>query len=148
MGHHDATGVAQPQDADFTVLVLKGGGYGLGAFQETPKAAEGFLEAQTLVHALLNEVGYNLGVSLGAELVSLPYQAPLQRQEILHNAVVDHGYLLSALRMGVGVGVGGPAVGGPAGVPQAHEAPGGAVYFRGMKQAVDLAHGLAEVQLP
>lgn len=63
------------------------------------------------------EVGDDLGVGLGGQFVPAFGQLLAQGGEVLDDAVVDDGDPARVVHVRVGVGVGGPAVGGPPGVP-------------------------------
>ena len=67
-----------------------------------------------VLHLPRHEVGDHLGVGLGAELRARFFQFLAQLAEILDDAVVDNGKVLSGV--GVRVAFGRPAVGRPAGV--------------------------------
>jgi hypothetical protein len=64
-----------------------------------------------------DQVAQDLGVGLGLERVALAEEEGLDLAVVLDDAVVDQGELAVAAHVGVGVGVGHAAVGGPAGVP-------------------------------
>ena len=61
----------------------------------------------------------DLGVGVAGELHARGFQFGAQRGEVLDDAVVDDGDLPGGVAVRVGVAVGRPAVGGPAGVPEA-----------------------------
>ena len=71
---------------------------------------------------LLDEVGDDLGVGLGDELVALGGEFALQVEVVFDDAVVDDDDAAGAVAMGMGVLFGGPAVRGPAGVADAEGA--------------------------
>ena len=68
-----------------------------------------------------DQVHRDLGVGVAGELHPVGFQFMAQRREVLDDAVVHDRELAGGVAMRVGVAVGGPAVGGPAGVPD----PGG-----------------------
>ena len=83
---------------------------------------------------LLDEVGDDLGVGFGDELVALGEQFGLEGEVVFDDAVVDDDEGAGAVAMGVGVFFRGAAVGGPAGVADAEGAgdgAGGEGAFRG-----------------
>jgi len=92
--------------------------------------------------ALLDEVGNDLGVGFGAELVALMLELLLELGEVLDDAVVDHHDLAIAIPVRVGIQGGGLAVGGPARVPDPH--PSGQLGLGGHLplQVGNLAGGL------
>ncbi len=71
-----------------------------------------------LLH-LFDQVGDDLGVGLGDELVALGGELALQLKIVLNNAVVHDDDAARAVAVRVGVFFGGAAVGGPAGVADA-----------------------------
>ena len=75
---------------------------------------------------------------------SIP-EAVLQFQEVFHDAVMHHGYLPATLGQGMSVGVGGWAVSGPAGMPQANRAFG-ETGLGTVGQTFNLADRFAEMQ--
>src|SRR5699024_7200498 len=69
------------------------------------------------LHLAGDEVGGGLGVGLGDEAEAVGLELRAQRRGVLDDAVVHHGDLApAAAPVGVGVGVGGASVRGPAGV--------------------------------
>ena len=64
-------------------------------------------------------MGDDLGVGLAGQRVAGRLEPGAQRGEVLDDAVVDHGDRAVAGQVRVGVAVVGPAVGRPAGVPDA-----------------------------
>ena len=66
-----------------------------------------------------DQVHGDLGVGVAGELDARRLQLGAQRREVLDDAVVDHGDLARCVAVRVGVAVGRPAVGGPAGVAHA-----------------------------
>ena len=74
--------------------------------------------ARPLAQMLGDEVGDDLRVRLRREAVALFEQFLLEFQVVFDDAVMDHGD--GAHQVGMGVGLGGAAVGGPAGVADAH----------------------------
>ena len=67
-----------------------------------------------------HQVGNDLRVGLGGEAVAGLQQLLLEIQVVLDDAVVDYGDFPHLV--GMGVGLGGPPVSGPAGVADAHRA--------------------------
>ena len=77
------------------------------------------LDRRLPLQATGDQVGDHLGIGVGAELVALLHERPLDRLEILDDAVMDQGQHAVPSQMGVRVDVGGHAVGGPAGMADA-----------------------------
>src|SRR5690606_17216416 len=107
-GAHDGVGVV--------------GGHGQereGAFE--PGADPGHGLGQVAVDRVLapQEVGGDLGVGLGGEPDAVGLELAAQLPEVLDDAVVDERDASVGGDVGVGVAVGGHAVGRPAGVPDA-----------------------------
>ena len=146
VGHHDTAGMAHAQGAQLVGFTAAHGGYRLGTFQSTSHLPESRREGQPFAQALFDEVGDNLGVGFGGEDVAPLLETALQFQVVFDDTVVDHGNLAVAAGKGVGVGVGGRAVGSPAGVAQSDSAVG-VVGLVAPGQAVNLAHRLAQAQL-
>jgi len=71
---------------------------------------------------LFDQVGDDLGVGLGDELVALRGELALELEIIFDDAVVDDDDAPGAVAMGVGIFFRGAAVRGPAGVPDAEGA--------------------------
>ncbi len=76
-------------------------------------AAHGLLQRYARGILRSDHVGGDFGVGFGPEFVPILDQFGLQFEVVLDDAVVDDGDLLVPVEMGVGVGVGRPAVGGP-----------------------------------
>ena len=83
-----------------------------------------------------HQVGHHLGVGLGGELGAVGDQALAQVGPVLHDPVEHDVHALGGVPVRVGVGLGHPAVGGPARVADA----GGAAQVRR-----SLRHRVAEV---
>src|SRR5262249_1316010 len=94
-----------------------------------------------------DELRYYFGVRLALEDDAFHLELLLQDGVILDHAVVDNRnlFLAGPGDMRVGVAVGGPAMGGPAGVADAN-APGGGVFGEKGAQVADAAGLLAEVE--
>ncbi len=106
-------------------LVGLGGGehaQGKGAGEPLDRAADGYFERNGsasgfgILLDLLNEMGDDLGVGLGDEVVAERDEFVLQIEVILHNSVVHHDNAAGTVAMGVGVFFRGPAMRGPTGV--------------------------------
>ena len=99
-----------------------------GAGEALDGAADGIFERDGraggfgVVLDLLDEVGDDLGVGFGDELVALRGEFALEVEVILDDAVVDDDDAAGAVAMGMGVFFGGAAVRGPAGVADAEGA--------------------------
>src|SRR5262249_40625595 len=117
----------------------------VGAFQQ-PQDLLHRLD-QVAVEVVGDELGDDLGVGVGAEGDALGLELALQGGVVLDDAVVDNGDQAVAFAGGVrvGVGVGGGAVGGPAGVRDADRAGGGRVA-QVLGQLGDAAGPFAQVQ--
>ena len=102
------------------------GHYGqrVGASHVAERCAHGLGKLQSLLDLHLDQVGEDLGVGLGAELVPRPRQRLLQLEMVFDDPVVDHRH--AAVLVRVRVLVGRLAVRGPAGVADA----GGALRHR------------------
>ena len=112
----DERAVAAGAD-DGVRLVGVHGEQGEGAVQVGHGLAHGRGQVAGAVEGRAEQVGDDLGVGLGGELDPLGLQAALEGVEVLDDAVVHERELaVPAAPVGVGVGVGGAAVGGPAGV--------------------------------
>ena len=97
------------------------------------------------LYFILDEVGDDLGVGFGLELVALGDEGLLELEIVFDDAVVDDDEGAGAVAVGVGVLFRGAAVGGPAGVADAV----GAVERRGLDggfEVAELAGGAAEVE--
>ena len=97
------------------------------------------------VELVLDEVGDDFGVGLGDELVAAGDEFGFEGEVVLHDAVVHDDERAGAVAVGVGVLLGGAAVGGPAGVADAEGAGDGAGGDGGLKIA-ELAGGAAQLQ--
>jgi hypothetical protein len=93
---------------------------GKGPAQARQGHGDGFDGRAALAHLVGDELGHHLGVRLGLEGDALGLKADLQLPEILDDAVMDHRQPVGGVR--VGVGLVGPPVGGPAGMPDADDA--------------------------
>ena len=132
-GHVGGDIVAALAVADDEGTVLPGGdqgvgivgtddAQGVGALDPAQAAAHGLQHIAALVVVELQQLGHHLGVRIGVECDAQLLQVLLQLQIVLDNAVVDQGDLAVLADMGVGVGVVGLAVGGPAGMANAQSA--------------------------
>ena len=97
------------------------------------------------VELVLDEVGDDLGVGFGDELVAAGDEFGFKGEVVLHDAVVHDDECAGAVAVGVGVLLGGAAVGGPAGVTDAEGARDGAGGDGGLKVA-QLAGGATQLQ--
>ena len=97
------------------------------------------------IELVFDEVGDDLGVGLGDELVALGDELGLEGEVVLDDAVMHHDERAGAVAMGVGVLLGGAAVGGPAGVADAEGAGDGAGGDDGLEVA-ELAGGAAQLE--
>ena len=95
----------------------------VGAF-DPPEYPAHSLQDVHLVRLIkvFNELGHHLRVGLRGKWDPLLHQERLQLRIVLDDAVVHHGDLAAAADLGMGVDVAGGAVGGPAGVADAHRA--------------------------
>ena len=99
-------------------------GQRVGSSHVAERCAHRLGKLQSLLDLHLDQVGEDLGVGLGAELVPRPRQRLLQLEMIFDDPVVDHRH--AAVLVRVRVLVGRLAVRGPAGVADA----GGALRHR------------------
>src|SRR2546423_625799 len=95
---------------------------------------------------LLDEMGDNFGIGLGDELVAFALELLFELEIIFDDAVVDDDDLSGAVAVGMGVFLGGPAVGGPAGVADAVGAVDGR-FLQGFFEIAELAGGTANFEL-
>ena len=100
-----------------------------------------------VLELVLDEVGDDLGVGFGDELVALGDEFVLEREIVFDDAVVHDDERAGAVAVGVGVFLGGAAVGGPAGVADAVGAVDGVAGEDGFEVA-ELAGGAAELRGP
>jgi hypothetical protein len=89
----------------------------------------------------------DLGVGLAAEGEAVTHELALELGEVLDDPVVDDGELVVVGQVGVGVGVGGATVRGPAGVADARGAVGHGRGLEVVTQDGELARALAHVEL-
>ncbi len=99
---------------------------------------------QVAAEVLLDQVGDDLGVGLGAEHVAFGFELMLERQVVLHDAVVHHHQLALAIAVRVSVLFGGAAMRRPPRVADAERAihraqPDG--IFQVAQFALGAAHG-------
>ena len=104
--------------ATMVSCALEEDGDGVGALH----AGEGLGDAVDGAAGLLEEVGEDLGVGLGAEAVASATELLAEGVVVLDAAVVDDGDAAGAVEVGVRVELGGSADGGPAGVADAERA--------------------------
>ena len=109
------------------------------------RGAPGLVASLAAVDLVFDEVGDDLGVGLGDELVALGDEGGFEGEVVFDDAVVDDDEGAGAVAVGVGVLFGGAAVGGPAGVADAEGAVDGAVGDDGFEVA-ELAGGAAEFE--
>ena len=103
-----------------------------------------YVAAAVVVEA--EELGYHLGVRLGAEGVALLDELGLQAGKVLDDAVVDNGEAAVAAGLGMGVDLIGLTVGGPAGVAHAHRAGEGRAVRRQLRQSRQPARRFIDLQ--
>ena len=120
---------------------------GEGSGEVLDGLADGFFEGEVggVFELLLDEVGDDLGVGLGDELVALGGELLLEGEVVFDDAVMDDDEGAGAVAVRVRVLFGGAAVGGPAGVADAEGAVDGVVGDDGLEVA-QLAGGAAELQ--
>ena len=121
------------------------GGDGVSASELDGGLADRIRKGRALGQTLLDEMSDYLRVGGGVEGVPRAQKPFLELQVVLHDSVVDHDHPVGAVGMGVGVGFGGSAVGGPPGVA---EAPGARkrVGFHLFDKVLELAGGLADCE--
>ena len=134
-------------DGDDLLGVARGeNGQSEDAAQLHSGAAHGFLQRKAVAAlVLLHQMGDDLGVGLGYEAVAFALQLFLQGKIVFDDAVVHHHHGAVAVAVGMGVLFAGPAVGGPAGVPDAVE-PVHRLQAQRLLQVVELALAAADVQ--
>src|SRR5207245_5704395 len=134
---HDRRAVARRDD-----LLRVAGGDGsecVAPLEARHRQTHCLLQGQgSRVAGLFDEMGDDLGIGLGLELVTQCAQLALQLFVILDDAVVDDDERAAAVAVRVSVLLGGAAVGGPAGVPDA-ERPLEAREAQGFLQVAELA---------
>ena len=116
---------------------------GVGAPDGRQSLAHRLQILQPLAQILGDEMGDDLGVGLRRELVALLKELLLHLQVVFDDAVMDHGD--GVHQVGMGVGLGGAAVGGPAGVADAHLARQG-LPAQQLVQFDQFAHAAANGQ--
>ena len=89
----------------------------------------------------------DLGIRLALKAVAPGDQLLAQTHIVLDDAVVHHGEAAVVAQMGMGVGIRGSAVGGPAGMADAGDAGHGASVVRFLAKAGDPARDLAQMDL-
>ena len=94
------------------------------AFELREGLGRGLFRVEAALHVGIDQVGNHLGIGVGDELAPLRLQLGPELAVVLDDAVVDHRD--AAGGMGVGVGLAGLAMRGPAGVPDARSAADGA----------------------
>ena len=130
-------GHAGPSTAAAKRRSLSEGQMALGGFTQDDAGGE--------LELVFDEVGDDLGVGFGDELVALGDEHLLQGEVVFDDAVVDDDEGAGAVAVGVGVLFCGAAVGGPAGVADAE----GAVYrgfFDDGFEVAELAGSAAEFE--
>ena len=139
VGGHDADGEGSGEAAD-------GSSYSLFEWQRSGCRAVGLTASAggCVGDFLLDEVGDDLGVGLGDELVALVGELFFEGEVVFDDAVVDDDEGAGAVAVGVGVLFGGATVGGPAGVADAEGAVEGIVGDDRFKVA-ELAGGAAKL---
>ncbi len=90
-----------------------------------------------------DEVGEDLAIGVGSELVAVALQALLQLGEVLDDPVVDDHEVAGRIRVGVGVAIVRLAVRGPPGVPDSDGSRRGIIGEQS-RQTVDLALSLGD----
>ena len=145
---HDERAVAAGADDDAGAVGVHGE-QGEGPLEPLHDVAHRLGEVADPVVLAPDELGGDLGVGLGAELDALGDELLLQRVEVLDDAVVDQGQpVVVAAAVRVGVAVGGSAVRGPAGVPDAGARRGERVRLEGRAEVLELAGALLATSMP
>jgi len=136
---------APPRTQDQPVLALDQHRQRIGAGQLVQHRLEGDQRVVVAAQFAVQQMGDDLGVGLAFEDMTFGRKVRLQLGEILDDAVVDQHDPAGFVR--VGVGRGGGAVGGPAGVA---DADGGVQRFGGQHslQLANLALGAAAFDAP
>ncbi len=94
-------------------------GQGVGAMQAIEHAFERILQLGAGLHRTVEQMGDDLGVGIGLELLTLGLQLRLEFGKVFNDAVVDDRHLAEA--MWVGVANAGGAVRRPAGMADADD---------------------------
>ena len=118
---------------------------GIGPLQGGYRGAYRLQQGLALGQLVVDGVGDDLGVRLGGEDMAIGLLGLTEEAMILDDAVVHQGAAVTT-DVGVGVPLGGLAMGGPAGVGDA-EFAGQGVLVHGLGQALDLAEGADAAKL-
>ena len=93
---------------------------GKAALQAPEGRTERLYEAKPSSHPRGNQVGHDLGVGGRGEVIAGGFELVAQLQIVLDDAVVHDGDTSGRVRVRMGIGLGGGAMRGPAGMPDAH----------------------------
>jgi hypothetical protein len=116
-------------------MVLEDHRQGIGASQPRHRLLRRFGGVQALVEIVGDEMGGDFGVGLGFKRVAALAQFVAQVAEILDDAVMDDRDAAAGVRMGIGLG--GGAMGGPAGMADAGT-PAQRAFLQHFGQLVEL----------
>jgi hypothetical protein len=119
-----------------------------GALQPGADGPHGLVEPGTGGHGTAEQVGDHLGVGLGHQGHTLGLELGAQQHVVLDDPVVDQRHPAVGADVRVGVDVVGRAVGGPAGVAEAHAVARHRVVAQGLLEVGQLARLLGQVQPP
>ncbi len=108
---------------------------------------EGLQQRPRLLAALRDEVGQNFGIGFGFEDIALGEKALLQFLKVFDDAVVDDSQIAVAADMRMGVALGGHAVRGPAGMPDAVDGQRIGIMGKFFLKRRQFPFGLDDVQL-
>ena len=122
---------------------------GEGTFQAVAGQPHRFGEVAIAftVHDVAQQGSSNFGVGFGGESVAFRCEFGFQFSEVFDNAVVNNGEFSAVNHVRVSVGVGGCAVGCPAGVPDTYHRIGEGIARDFLVQTSYFACFLAEVNL-
>ena len=142
--YDDAAGVADAGTDHDAGFARAEGDDRLRTGQARAGLLHGGKEVASGIEALLEEVGDGLGVGLAVERVAAPGELGTEGGVVFDDAVVDDDDVVAAAGVGVGVGVAGGAVGGPAGVTDARVGGGQGVLADGAVELGDLSAALGD----
>ena len=136
----DLVGLGRGENAE-----CEGSGEALDGAADSIFERDRFARFFGFVLDLLDQVGDDLGIGFGDELVALGGELALEFEVVFDDAVVDDDDAAGAVAMGMGVFFGGTAVRGPAGVADAESAVEG-MFAQHFFEVAQLAGGAADFE--